>query len=288
MRKFILLGVVLLILGLSLQIHFAEHEISESGLSSAKDVAAFYAEAQPSDLLAPRLVLSEDFEQLDQPAAERLIAHRYVDFAPEQGVDRSGGVRVSYQGNERGSARVVRNVALAGASEQAELEFAVQFCDGFDFARGGKLHGLGPQQPVAGGNSVEPERWSARLMWRANGTLQTYVYHQDQAGRYGDTRTARDFQFQPGQYYQVKVRVTLNSAADLADGSMQVYVNNQQLIDHQALRFRSQMSDASQIHQFLFSTFHGGSSPEWAPRDEAGEYKLDCAYFDAIRVTAFN
>lgn len=288
MRKLILLGVVLLILGITLQIRYAEHDMNEPIATPAEEVAVLHADAQPSGLATPRSVLVEDFEQLDQPAAERLIAHRYVHFAPEQGVDGTGGIRVSYQGNERGSARVVRNVGLAGASEQAELEFAVQFCPGFDFARGGKLHGLGPQQPVAGGNPVEPERWSARLMWRANGTLQTYVYHQDQPGRYGDTKTAPDFQFQSGQYYQVKVRVTLNSAADLADGSMQVYVNNQQLIDHQALRFRSEMSDASQIHQFLFSTFHGGSSPEWAPRDESGQYKLDCAYFDAIRVTAFD
>ncbi|MCH8502489.1 MAG: hypothetical protein LAT77_11335 [Aliidiomarina sp.] len=288
MRKFILLGVVFPILGITLQIRYSDYDVSELVALPASDVDVFHADAQPSGLPASRLLLEEEFEQPGQPAAARLIAHRYVDFVPEQGVDGSGGIRVSYQGNERGSARVVRNVALAGASEQAELEFAVQFCDGFDFARGGKLHGLGPRQPVAGGNPVEPERWSARLMWRANGTLQTYVYHQDQPGRYGDTKTAPDFQFQPGEYYQVKIRVTLNSAADLADGSMQVFVDDQQLIDHQALRFRSQMSDASQIQQFLFSTFHGGSSPEWAPRDEAGEYKLDCAYFDQVRVTAFD
>lgn len=40
----------------------------------------------------------------------------------------------------------------------------------------------------------------------------------------------------------------------------------------------------SQIQRLLFSTFHGGSSPDWAPRHSDGRYKTDCAYFDNIEL----
>jgi hypothetical protein len=193
-------------------------------------------------------------------------------------------LEVTYDGYERGSRRVVISPFIKPAL-QYSLSFWVQFCDGFDFARGGKLHGLGPANPVAGGNTITPEGWSARLMFRGDGGLQTYIYHQNMAGRFGDTQRAEGFVFEPGRYYQVRMQVVLNTPASASNGSVTVWVDDQRLIEHTELRFRDRESESSQIQRFLFSTFHGGSSPEWAPRNSDGSYKTDCAYFDTIALT---
>lgn len=117
-------------------------------------------------------------------------------------------------------------------------------------------------------------------MFRGDGGLQTYVYHQDMAGRYGDTRRAEAFQFTPGQYHHVRMQVDLNSPSSANNGQVLVWVDDALLIEHTGLRFRDVENDQSQIQRLMFNTFHGGSSPEWAPRDSAGAYKTDCAFFD--------
>lgn len=119
-------------------------------------------------------------------------------------------------------------------------------------------------------------------MFRGDGGLQTYVYHQDMLGRYGDTAVATGFTFQPGQYHLIKMRVSLNHPASANNGSMSVWVDGKLAVQHEALRFRDRVTPASNIQRLLFSTFHGGSSPEWAPRNDDGSYKTDCAFFDDL------
>lgn len=218
------------------------------------------------------------------PQGQAIVDHSFTHLAPEEGVENSTALRVDYEGYERGSRRVVVSPRITPASEY-ELSFWVRFCEGFDFARGGKLHGLGPAKPVAGGNSITPEGWSARLMFRRDGGLQTYVYHQGMAGRYGDTKIAQDFVFVPGQYHYVEMQVALNEPSSESNGRVSVTVDGRHVIEHTGLRFRAEATEASQIQRLLFSTFHGGSSPQWAPRNEDGSYKTDCAYFDTIGVT---
>ncbi|MFA9480395.1 polysaccharide lyase [Phycisphaerales bacterium AB-hyl4] len=50
------------------------------------------------------------------------------------------------------------------------------------------------------------------------------------------------------------------------------------------LEFRSVDSDQSLIQRLLFSTFHGGSDPDWAPKDEADNYVAVHAYYDNFAV----
>lgn len=219
------------------------------------------------------------------PVGQAIVDHSLTHLVPGVGLEGSTALQVDYEGYERGSRRVVVSPRIEPAT-QSSLSFWVQFCDGFDFARGGKLHGLGPANPVAGGNTITPEGWSARLMFRGDGGLQTYIYHQDMAGRYGDTQRAEGFVFEPGRYYQVRMQVVLNTPASASNGSVTVWVDDQRLIEHAGLRFRDRESDASHIQRLLFSTFHGGSSPEWAPRRSNGSYKTDCALFDDISVVA--
>lgn len=243
----------------------------------------FWQGITPSDNDAT--VLQETFDTATASSfGQKIIENQHTKLVEGKGVDGSVAVKVFYVGDERGSKRVLASAPIA-AAEKATLSFSVNFCSDFDFARGGKLHGLGPIKPVSGGNAVSADRWSARLMWSRNGILKTYVYHQDMKGKFGDGRFAKDFAFHPGQYYKIDMTVTLNTKPELADGYVDVLVDGEPVIHHDGLRFRSTSSADGLISKILFSTFHGGSSPEWAPRNADGSFKTDCAYFDNFTVT---
>lgn len=214
---------------------------------------------------------------------QAIIQHPLTHLVEDAGVEDSKAVRVDYQGYERGSKRVVVSPAIEPRTSYT-LSYWVRFCKGFDFARGGKLHGLGPAKPVAGGKAITADGWSARLMFRGDGGLQTYVYHQDMKGVYGDTKVASGFKFEPDRYYNVVMQVTLNQPAEKANGLVKVWVDDKLLIEHEHLRFRDRVNSESHIQRLMFNTFHGGSDPSWAPRDADGGYKTDCAFFDNIKL----
>ncbi|WP_051690149.1 polysaccharide lyase [Halomonas alkaliantarctica] len=240
---------------------------------------------QPWERDSNPAVSLENFDSVTfSPQGQAIVEHPHTYLASSQGVKNSTALRVDYEGYERGSRRVVVSPRIEPAQQYA-FSFWVRFCDGFDFARGGKLHGLGPANPITGGNAITPEGWSARLMFRRDGGLQTYIYHQDMQGRFGDTYIANGFTFVPGQYHHVEMQVSLNEPATESNGRVTVSVDGERLIEHTGLRFRAETTEASQIQRLLFSTFHGGSSPEWAPRNEDGSYKTDCAYFDTIALS---
>jgi hypothetical protein len=228
-------------------------------------------------------VISENFDSALTSFGIKLINNKYIFLQENKGIQKSNAIMTDYVGYREGSRRVVVTSTLPPAVAYS-LRYAVKFCPGFDFAKGGKLHGLGPTRPVTGGRKIQPNGWSARLMFRRNGGLSSYVYHQDMKGKYGDYVSAPDFHFEAGKYYQIRMDVRLNQPVTSNNGSMVVYVNGKQMIDHQKLRFNSIDSKAGQISTIMFNTFHGGHTADWAPRTAEGNYKTDCAYFDDFRV----
>jgi hypothetical protein len=205
---------------------------------------------------------------------------RHISFAKGMGVNGSDAIRVDYIGNNQGSERVVVNYRLPQKSLEYTLKFDVSFCKGFDFAKGGKLHGLGPLRPVGGGERFDAEQWSARLMFRGDGGLQTYLYHQDMRGKYGESVSAKGFRFEPGKYYSIKYQLGLNSPPEKSNGYVRVFVNDKEVIHQEGIRFRASNSPDSLISTLMFNTFHGGHKPDWAPRNPDGSYAVDCAYYD--------
>ncbi|HEY4541012.1 MAG TPA: hypothetical protein VIG66_01400 [Noviherbaspirillum sp.] len=225
-------------------------------------------------------VLEESFDGITMTGfAKALLGDKDVLLANAKGVNGSNAIKVLYRGNDEGSERVIVNYTLPRAL-QYTLSFDVNFCSGFDFGKGGKMHGLGPANPVAGGNAVSAPRWSARSMFRREGGLQSYIYSQNMAGQYGDVVIAKDFTFHPGRYYAVTFQVVLNQPASASNGSMRIFVDGAPVIYHDNIRFRATDSLDSQISTLMFNTFHGGHSPDWAPRNADGSYAVDCAYFD--------
>jgi len=196
------------------------------------------------------------------------------------GTDGSRGARVAYRGFDRGSERVHFQCALPKPGPEYTLEYSIRFDRDFQFVKGGKLPGLGPDLPMTGGHGIKADRWSVRPMFLTRGGLDAYVYHQDQPKGTGDPIIAKGFLFQKDRYYHIAVYVKVNSSPDARDGTVRLYVDNQPVAERSDLRYRAVSGNSALVAKFIFSTFHGGESPEWAPRDQAGKFTTVYADFD--------
>ena len=92
-------------------------------------------------------VLQIDFEDPEDKHTKRLADHKSLKIVKRAGVNRSAALRATYEPYERGSRRMVRRLALPPSLEYT-LQFDVRFSRNFDFRRGGKLHGLGPDRAI--------------------------------------------------------------------------------------------------------------------------------------------
>lgn len=230
-------------------------------------------------------VLSEDFETARGPIATRLLRDKRLTIAEGQGVGGGRALEAAYVGGPMGSKRLVYSFPLGQRGAEYTLNYDVKFAQDFQFVGGGKLHGLSNDKPVTGGDPIRPDGWSARVMWREKGRAELYTYHQDQKDKYGDHgAVVRQTYFAPGRYYAVSLHVRVNSAADKADGFVRLYVDGVLIERHEALRLRGADGDDTLISKFLFSTFHGGNDPGWAPKNADGGYATVRAWFDNIAV----
>ena len=234
---------------------------------------------------AAKPVCATDFTSPDELGLYKsLTRNKLVRVVDGEGVDGTEALKVTYRGYRRGSERVIQSFKLPRPLTEATLVFDVKFDDNFQFTKGGKLHGLGPDNRITGGNKVKPDGWSARAMWRAKG-LTSYVYCQNKKGRFGQGPDRRlDFEFTTQRYYSVSIYVKLNDPVEKANGIARVYVNGKSVAEDRGIQFRAVDGGHTKITHLLFSTFHGGDDPSWAPKDKNGEYTDVHAYFDNFAV----
>lgn len=241
--------------------------------------------AAPEKTVQSEPVCATDFESADKLGLyDRLNRDKLVKVVDDEGVEGSKALRVTYRGYKRGSQRVINTFKLARPLDEATLTFDVKFDHDFQFLKGGKLHGLGPDNRVTGGDKMKPDGWSARAMWDDAG-LHTYVYCQNKDNKYGqgpDRKT--DFHFKKGRYYSVSIHVSINKPVEKANGLVCIYVNGKCVAEDRDIQFRSVAGDHTRITHLLFSTFHGGDSASWAPKDKNGNYTDVHAYFDNFAV----
>jgi hypothetical protein len=230
-------------------------------------------------------LLHADFESPHAPLAKRLARHEQLTIERGAGVDDSHALKATYVGYPRGSQRIVMTYPLPRGVTEATLQYDVKFDRDFQFVRGGKLHGLGPERRITGGRQMQPDGWSARVTFKQRGALASYIYCQDKQGKYGQSvASTRRFHAQKGRYYAVSLHVKLNDPPRKDNGFAAIYVNGQGVVPHADIQYRAIDGERTLIQKFLFSTFHGGHEPKWAPKDANGDYVDVHAYFDNIAV----
>ncbi|KAI0781497.1 hypothetical protein BD413DRAFT_600822 [Trametes elegans] len=139
-----------------------------------------------------------------------------------------------------------------GAAKNVTLEYSVFFPSDFDFVQAGKLPGIyGGHDGCSGGDDAV-ECFSTRLMWRANGAGELYLYapkdKQTDAlcstpplsvcdADWGLSVGRGAFAFTPGNWTHVKQTVTLNTPGK-PDGGFALDVDGKRVIDRCDVYYR--------------------------------------------------
>ena len=224
-------------------------------------------------------VWREDFNGLNP--GTRWLNQTFAEVRDGCGTHGSRCVRVTYYPNHQGSPRTVANRRLPAAREYT-LNYDVMFEHGFEFVKGGKLPGLGPDKVTAGCAPIAADGWSARVMWRRYGTPVIYSYHQNRNNRCGDDYYS-PVQFDTGRYHAVSLHVRVNDPW-VANGLIELYVDGRKVASHQNAQLRNAWGSHTEITQFLFHTFFGGNDWSWAPSKTVRARFDNFAVYKGLRV----
>jgi hypothetical protein len=162
-------------------------------------------------------------------------------------------------------------VKFPAGYEEMYLRYRIKFAAGFRPVRGGKLPGLAGGQGNTGGvRSTGSDGWSARGMWVQDGRLIQYVYQKNQPTDFGQSFRWKESNepstLVPGRWHTMQHRIVMNTPG-VADGIVQAWQDGVLVLDARDLHFRD--IEQLKIDLFQFSTFFGGSTPEFAAsRDE--------------------
>ncbi|MFV0442092.1 MAG: polysaccharide lyase [Planctomycetaceae bacterium] len=234
---------------------------------------------------AEEAVLLEDFDQRAKSDFYlHLNEHERLEVVSKLGVRGSQALRASYVGSKLGSDRIIVTEPLSRHLTDATLCFDVQLEEGFKFMRGGRMHGLGPNDRAIGQRPDDPDAWCARIRFRGDGTLETSLSHQDQRANDGDRgRRVRPFKLLVGRYYAISLHVKLNDP-DKSNGLTKLYINGILVEEHSDVCFRKVDSLDSEISHYMFNTFFGGGTHADAPRNLDGSLTSFHALYDNLAV----
>ena len=161
-------------------------------------------------------------------------------------------------------------IGIEGHFEELYLTYDMKFAEGFDFVQGGKLPGLCgysyKQTPAEGCNTGGGfpsgfDGWSARGMWREDGTLENYVYNASQRSFYGDDEYW-NVKAIPGQWHRVQHRVVLNTVGQ-KNGILEAWFDGSKVLSDNTFEYRK--TEDIKVNLFYFNTFFGGNDSTWAP-----------------------
>jgi len=173
-------------------------------------------------------------------------------------------------------------------TEVSELYFLYEltFNADYDFAKGGKLPGLGGLN-LSDANEVKPTGcraegqqtdagFSLRSMFKEGGAAILYAYHQNNPnlelpkndGKYACGEeisyqyNGKPFSFQKTKTYLVEQYVKINDA-NQENGIVTIHVNGFKVLAKNDLVFSE--NGQYSINQLFIDIWHGGSTNDWAP-----------------------
>ncbi len=247
----------------------------------------------PNNLVVENVIFELDFDRAVQGnyTKQNLIKEggemRWVSFGNRANiiVDPNGAMgnvlKVDYpQGTVGPQTNGIQFIKYLPVSNEYYLDYYVYFEEGFDFRKGGKLPGLtsGGSTYTGGNHPGNGEGWSARYMWATRNSgveALVYFYHIDMSSQYGDSVNSGVY-FETGKWYRLTQRIKLNTD-NLSNGIMQVWIDGVEVINNTDVRYR--LWGKGDIDSFYFSTFHGGASDDWSPRNDS------FALYDNFKVT---
>ncbi len=149
----------------------------------------------------------------------------------------------------------------AGSTDHAFLRYYLRIPSGFNWVKGGKLPGLYGGTVTSGRKIPDgADGLSTRYMWRAGGAGEVYAYLPTSV-QHGTSLGRGNWNWPTNQWACVEQEVTLNEPGK-DNGSVNVWLNNSQVLAQRGLTFRS--SPSLQIDGLFFSTFFGGGDQTWA------------------------
>jgi len=201
------------------------------------------------------------------------------------------GMEVWYpQGSYVPSGPIVGGVGIWSrhplSTPTAVFKYSVWFGPDFDFVNGGKLPGLYGGKTGCSGGDPAVDCFSTRLMWRANGMGELYLYANREAQdpaicqmpnnhcnpTFGWSLNRDSFLFLRNAWTHVEETVTLNTPGQ-RNGVLAVKINGQEILRYNNIVFRTAQFPNVRIEGMDFETFFGGNGPEWAsPRDQLTKF----------------
>jgi hypothetical protein len=168
-------------------------------------------------------------------------------------------------------------------SNEACLAYDLKFPLNFNWVLGGKLPGLWIGDYGATGGNYDVAGASCRLMWRADGGGEAYVYVPQQTDAFyhlpgyvnnndkgQSIWRASPFQFKIGAYNHVKIYIKMNTFSGSSanqDGYLHISIND-------GYRSFEKMvwgaTSPLNVSGLLFQSFFGGSDTTWATPTDQG------------------
>ena len=158
-------------------------------------------------------------------------------------------------------------------TKQMCFSYEIYFPSDFPWMKGGKLPGMYIGDWGAnGGNHIE-DGFSARFMWRANGTAEVYLYIPNgqlpeyyfsiiKNYDYGESMWRGRFSFIPGSWNTVSMCIKLNTSPKTHDGVLQAKINNATMTYNKLVWTTY---PEMRISGLMMNTFFGGNDPSWGP-----------------------
>jgi len=163
--------------------------------------------------------------------------------------------------------------------DELYFSYEITFGKDYDFSMGGKMPGLAGLNPSVsekpdGCNTIgEDEGFSLRSMFREDGRVIGYFYHQDKTKSCGDEidyqHEGKNFSFQREKTYLIEQYVKMNDA-NQANGIVTIYVNGFKVLESTNMTFSE--NGIHGINYQFTQLWHGGNSDGWAVDRDSTAY----------------
>lgn len=148
--------------------------------------------------------------------------------------------------------------------EAYELSYRIRFPDDFEAGLHGKQLGLSGGRGYDGGRGEEArangDGWSVRVQFDATeaGVRQSlYVYHAGMTGKYGGPVGSGSFMIERGKWYSLRLRATVPSSPDAADGRIELWCDGERKLDARGLRMVTK-EEGRNVNRVRIEMFPGG------------------------------